>query len=410
VSQRARKNQPLDYGMRICIVTVAMQQSEPVRARALVECNLKGLGEKKLAALDLSLLRELVRIATPNSEANDKDSMIRALLKHKKCVKRINASLRREPSCEINVTPSTRVDVPERNDSRHEVPDHPGIEPVSTRTRKSIFKPFNALKIIAFNALKLRLNKEELYDDWLQVVDTFVGVDAVVLSEVCAGNKLISSRLLVLANMLKSVGRCAWNMTISEPSDGPGPPEVHALLCRERLKVLRTQTLHSIGAVQMHHAPLMVLLEDTLTSKRVVITSVHMPPEGRRVERDAQVRNLLRYYAESSLTRMDLPFTEKGAKDTRCAPVAHVLLGDWNCYPGDPSYGADKLGYDVLFGKNTATTSGMRAFDNILISKDTRHMFTSVYARVLELARPQNSARGVIGISDHNLICLEFQL
>jgi len=282
---------------------------------------------------------------------------------------------------------------------------------VSSRTRASIWKPRYSLKICAFNALKLRLDREGLEDDWKELIADFsVDMDVIVLSEVRASNALFKRRAVGLLERLNLVGEHVWSIHASE-SSGPGTPELHVILCKSPVTVLRSQTLKAIGSIQMDHAPFSALLEDTRPGGgRVAVTSLHMPPEGRARERDVQIVRLLEMYGKTgeSSVRLDTPFTTRGAKDAKTPFVAHVLAGDWNAYMGDPRYEVAKWGFEVLFGENTKTTAGKRAFDNFLLSEDTRDHYT-ISAKVLELATHQNSRKSIIGLSDHSPIVLELE-
>ncbi len=376
-----------------------MQEEDRERVEALLACDLEGVGQKRLHGLKISILQELVRVAVPGShESEDSDELVKTLLKYKK----------RASKCRRKADVPPRPDTPPPQPVPLLYPSSIEEVPVSSRTRSSIFKQRNSFKIVFFNALKLRVDHKDLHEDWVEMSETFAGMDMLLISEVCASHHLVQKRLVVLAIMLRKVSGCIWNVTMSDPS-GPGAPEVHALLTRDSVRVVRHRTVSSIGTFEMDHAPLVALVEDSKSGRRLVVTSVHMPPETRRSKRDSQIVNLLRAYSEEAAVRLDTPFTEKGAKDAHSPPVAHVIAGDWNAFPGEPAYHADRLGYDTLLGKNTKTTSGGRAFDNILISKDTRHMFSSVSPRVLELSRLHNSTRGVLSVSDHSPVMVDLE-
>lgn len=400
-----------------------MSKDPGALASELLQMGLKGKGEKKLAAMDDALLRALVvGIGAEESidENTSRDELVKILMKQKRKESKKKRDEGKEEGGEEEKT-ETSPPAPTTPPPRPITPAPPEIglapvleekeTPVSSRTRASIWKPRYSLKICAFNALKLRLDKEELEKDWEELIADFsVDMDVIVLSEVRASNALFKRRAVGLLERLNLVGEYVWSITASEAS-GPGIPELHVILCKSPVKVLRSQTLKSIGSIQMDHAPFSVLLEDTRPGGgRVAVTSLHMPPESRSRERDVQIVRLLECYGKTgeSSVRFDTPFTTKGAKDAKTPFVAHVLAGDWNAYMGNPRYEVEKWGFEVIFGENTKTTAGKRAFDNFLLSEDTRDHYT-ISAKVLELAIHQNSRKSIIGLSDHSPIVLELE-
>jgi hypothetical protein len=52
-------------------------------------------------------------------------------------------------------------------------------------------------------------------------------------------------------------------------------------------------------------------------SKKLLLTVVHMPPDSRKAQRTTQLKTLLRAYEQDAETRMNTPFTLKGAKDAQ---------------------------------------------------------------------------------------------
>lgn len=366
---------------------------------AMVDCDsivasgLKGLGDKKLRAMAESDLRRLVEaVASHPKEEATVDEMVKDLMKYKRSIKK-TASPQKAKEQEVTL----------------KVEEEDG--PVSSRTRSSIFKERRLIRLCAFNSLKLRLDKEGLEDDWEELLSEFSEMDVLLISEVRASKTLFQKRALAMVASLEKLSGKKWGMSVSEPS-GPGIPEVHIVLAKYPIAVLRSLTLMEINSVKMAHAPHVVLIDPYPESKdlpRMVVTSVHMPPEGKRQERDLQITRLLCTYSEEASVRLDTPFTDKGAKDARQRPVVHVIGGDFNAWVGDPCYGVEKSGFEYVFGKRTDTTAGGRAFDNFVLSENTRNHY-SVSARVLEFARPQNSARGQIGLSDHSPVLLELEL
>jgi endonuclease/exonuclease/phosphatase family metal-dependent hydrolase len=387
-----------------------MSEDPTAVASELLRAGLKGKGEKKLAALDDAVLGALVAgIGAEDfiDESTSSADMVKILLKHK----RKGAKSKQDAKEDAKEEEEFRRPSPPRRPATPAPPYADEKGPVASRTRASIWKPRYSLKICAFNALKLRLDRDGLEDDWRELIADFAqDMDVIVLSEVRASTALFKRRAVGLLERLNLVGESVWSLVASE-SSGPGTPELHVILCKSPIKVMRSQTLQAIGSIQMDHAPFSSLLEDPRPGGgRVVVTSVHMPPESRARERDVQIVRLLEMYGKAgeSSVRLETPFTTRGANDARTPFVSHVLAGDWNAYLGNPRYEASKWGFEVLFGENTKTTAGRRAFDNFLLSEDTRDNYT-ISAKVLELAVHQNSRKSVIGLSDHSPIVLELE-
>ena len=353
-------------------------------ATNILNNGMKGKGAKKLGDLDTEVLRIMVNhIGATVSSSASKEDLVATLLKKKRKDAKQSRMLQSqevvvsEATCKSALTPLTR----------------------------SVWKRRYTLNVCAFNALKLRLNKEELLSDWNELVDDFANrMDVLMLSEVLASSDMRSERVDGLLKRMNEINQ--WNVTCSE-SSGPGAPEMHVMFYREHLTVLRRQTLKQLGVVQMDHAPFSVRFHDSRPGgNEFVLTSVHMPPESRGRQRDIQINKLLSSYGTEASSRLDTPLTTKGAKDAGVQFVAHIIGGDFNAFVGDARYGADKLGFETTFGKGISTSSGQKAYDNFLISNDTRNYYT-IGSNVLELQTMQNSRRSIIGISDHSPIFLQ---
>lgn len=369
---------------------------------------LKGLGEKKLAALSLPLLKELVdRIGGVSSEDASVESLVKLLLK-KKRNKQVVPVDKKKASSE----PTERV--PEKAEFqspafRRPVATRPGLSPtISTPLGSRVFKHKHTITVIAFNALKLRLDHEELHDHFEQLAARFAEADIVMISEVPCGSQKTASRASTFKSMLSSYGS-EWTMAVSDPS-GPGNPEVHVVLAKAPISVVRYATTSAADGVALDHSPLSVLVEDTRLGDfgRMVLTSVHFPPESRARQRDSQITSFLRCYRTEATMRCNTPFTPTGAKDARTKLPVHIVGGDFNTWIGDEKYSAVTMEYETVFGEHVATTSGNKAFDNFLLSSHARDHFT-VSCKVLELETPQNSNKGIKGLSDHSPILLTLE-
>lgn len=346
----------------------------------LATSGFKGYAEKRLLKLDQSVLDSAARLVglVPGKDRSD---TVRMIVEYKKRV------------------PVSKPTVPEAaNTAPAAVQECPPL------VNLSIFKPMDTISICFFNALKLRTGKEELQVQWDQLVLAFASFDAVVMSEIPATDSTYEARVHDVLQRLKETGD--WSVTRSEES-GPGNPEVHVAFVKKPFHVERVRTLHTIQDTAMHHAPAVFSLYSEATDTRIMVSSVHFPPESKRSLRDTQIKKLVAYYPE--LMRSEgIPFTDKGAKESNKSPTFHVVGGDFNSWVGDEMYRTRQSGFDVLLGSGIPTTSGNRAFDNIMISSDTRNHFT-ISSRVLLFQKHQNSYKGIIGLSDHSPILVRFE-
>lgn len=338
-------------------------------AEKLVDTALKGMGKKKLANLELELLKEIARqIGCDTSEDDTLDSMVKLLLKKKrnKEVQPVKSIMSPSYATKETVLPGT-----------------------------SVFKAKSKLEVIAFNSLKLRVFREDLKHQFQQLVERFVQADVILMSEVTSVER--AREFLSYLN-----GHGEWSLHTSQSSKPSN--EIHAVFVKSHLMVIRASTTVSVGLHEFAHAPFTILLEDQRLG-RFVLSSVHFPPESKARERDVEIKAFIRAYACEAALRCDTPFTEKGAKDSRSKLPVHVIAGDFNTWVGHDMYEAQNHGFYPLIGKNISTTSGMRSFDNMLITHYAKDNFT-ISSSVLELEVPQKSCKGQIGLSDHSPIAL----
>ena len=374
-----------------------MEQSAIDRAASdALATGLKGMGEKKLSELGRDVLAAILdHVGAPIDEKATVDEMVKILLKKKKS-KAIAPPVPREVQPPVTPTQSPPG-------SRSDQPDKPKC--MSPPLGIKVFKKKHRIRIVAFNSLKLRIDKDELKAQFETLVSAFAEADVLPVSQVPAGGPKTSNRAAELRQMLQSHGE-EWDMVASQPS-GPGAPEVHLVLAKHPVRVVKQVTTRSVNGVSLDHAPFTVLIQDDRFGNfnKFVVTSVHFPPESRARQRDQQLSNFMAAYSQEATLRCDMPFTEAGARDARVSLPSHVVAGDFNSWVGDEKYALDKHGYEVMLGKNVPTTSGVRSFDNFVLSKHTRNNF-AMSATVLELEAPQKSCKGVIGVSDHSPIML----
>ena len=260
-----------------------------------------------------------------------------------------------------------------------------------------VVPPRPAIRIIAFNSCKLRVDDGSMDNHWIALFGEMASSDVVMASEVPGGKA--EKRLGMMRKMLEGSTGKKWASVVSEQSNG----EVHGCFLKEGMTLLKSKTLHEAGGTKLDYAPLQVLAEDT-SGQRYVFTSVHFPPVKRANDRDLQLGAFLKAYSSEAAARMDQPFTERGARDARKDEVLHVVGGDFNVFPPD-RHREECRNFATFIGSRVATTSGGRSFDHFLVNSDGAGAF-AMSADVIELASPKNSRKGEKGLSDHHPISL----
>lgn len=301
---------------------------------------------------------------------------------------------------------------PSRAQSPSKMRPGPPYRPVSeTAIRQATFanRQKHELVILAFNSLKLRVNHEGLAEQWLDLVNIMSSVDVVLLSEVPAKEAKARTQQLVALMMMEQKDGVAdeWSFSVSEPC-GPGNPEVHVALVKRPIRVIETVTHTEANGVQLDHAPFSIKINDPRFSRgqTIIVTSVHFPPSSRSKDRDQQMNAFFKAYNTTATMRMNEPFTLKGAKDARKQPVAHIVAGDFNAYPLDRVPDLLELGWGYpLVGSQVATSAGRKSFDHFVPDAHTTESYNLSW-EILQLAMPQNSSKGEIGLSDHDPIIL----
>jgi hypothetical protein len=352
---------------------------------AMFAANLKGYGPARLSKLEEPDLLRLLKLYEIDPIPELLAERVAALL-----------TARRAPS--PLSAPATEP-APPADDDAEEGP-----------TGLATFAPQrHTLRVLSMNTLKLRVGKAGLQEQWLSLVGVIAALDVALLSEVPAGEANERTKALVGLVQSQTKGDATWDFVLSEPC-GPGNPEVHAILFKSPLKLLGSTTLFAAGGVKLDHAPLVAKFEDPrfTTNKTVVLTSVHFPPSGRKMERDMQIASLLKTYPREAALRLDAPFDPKGAKDARTPCGLHVIGGDWNVYPST-MVDLEANGWALpLVGSQVATSAGRKSYDHWLPSSFTASSFNLSWD-VLELLKPQNSAKGELGLSDHHPILLSIK-
>ena len=296
--------------------------------------------------------------------------------------------------------------------------------------KSPVIKKKHALKVCYFNALKLRTTKVALQDQWLALSAVFATFDVILMSEVPAKTETFEERVQAFAGLLQLHTHDEakqWSMVSSEPSGAmtlvegeesivKGNKEVHVAFVRAPVIIKRWRTWTHADGVRLDYAPLTVLVEDERfedpDDRLFCITAVHLPPAARKAQRDLNLKKMLATYPTEAELRLETAFTSKGAKDARKARVTHVLVGDWNTYPGAADkdgvehFGLTKTGWAMpLIGAKVATSAGRKNYDNFLVDAETEQRFT-LTAEPLELSMPRIVNAKQEGVSDHDPIVL----
>jgi endonuclease/exonuclease/phosphatase family metal-dependent hydrolase len=387
-----------------------------VDINALASSNLKGWARVKLKSLDGAQLNELASVMGVEERCVEvpggDDVVVNALLQRKK----ENMGTSSTPKVVRNDGLDVCVDEKKKQASDGvEIPNSccKGDSSCDRRgCRGGILVCRHQIKILSFNSLKLRIEREALREDWISFAALLSEFDVVLMSEVPSKCARERSEMLMEFMMMKSCSSCSssrmsWSFHVSEPS-GPGNPEVHVALVRFPLRVLRENTVSRVNGLVMDHSPFQLVVEDCRfdIGKRFVLTHVHMPPCKRARERDTQLRCFLRCYALQSGLRFDLPFDPKAAKEREIDGVVHVVCGDFNVHPSAEKYELQSSGWsNALIPERVSTTSGGMGYDNFIVDKHTAAR-SLAFADVLELSVLQNSSTCKIGLSDHHPVVL----
>lgn len=307
----------------------------------------------------------------------------------------------------------------------------------------------HALRFCSFNAMKLKLSHpckaaDESDDDentvgykgtdkgealtrkWMMLAAVMSSYDVIVMQEIPGKQKSCDTRMERFHDMLSlaSDESWTWQALHSRPSGKDGKTEgtgaeVHVAFIKSPIELRGFGTLMKVGAVALDYAPLQLHLYDPRfeneADRGFVLTSVHLPPKGRRQARDSQLGALLRNYAavDTSEYRLNLPFAPN--KETKRSPT-HVIAGDFNVFPGSvdddgtEDYGMTAAGFVAKIPQNAATSAGGNHYDNFLVNRasDERLIIGGGILR-LKPEATANSRQGEPGLSDHWPITLTVQ-
>lgn len=380
---------------------------ERAQVQKLIETCMYGYAKVRLARLGTRVLEELVRQCRtpgePPPEGGSIDEKVAYVLRAKKHLQRLAKQTPQPPAA----APAADVSEPQPAAASQS----PSRRSERLARQRPVFQDAHEINIIAFNSLKLRLDHEDLKDEWDAAVLEFAKYDVLMLSEVRAGDRHYKTRVLRLIEMLDDCTDDRWTWRMSEPSNG----EVHLLVVKRPIDIVAVTTLHRIESQGLDYAPLVAWIDDLRFAgelRRFCLTSLHAPPNSgsaRRSQRDAQLGKLISAYPIEASLRFNLPFTDQAAKEmgkkSAHPYVAHIIAGDFNASASElRELGAEKHGFEIVFG-NVRTSSGGKAYDNFLVNRDCKNHLT-LGADVLNLARFANFSRGQQGLSDHAPVAL----
>jgi endonuclease/exonuclease/phosphatase family metal-dependent hydrolase len=407
-------------------------------AQEIVDANLKHYGVERLKKMEdekFNKIVELMRAAPGEDRAETVDQLL--AVKNERAKERSKSPLSNEVAAVTIQAMARRKSRGSRSSSSsHETTSAPGT-PAGPTPKEAEKQPeimpwdlFDApetpmptplaktgpheLRIVAFNSLKLRINKVALDSQWLNLIKTFACTfDVILISEVPAeeNKKPTQTRAFAFKRLLDAYSPDApFAALISDPC-GPGNPETHHIFVKSYLDVVEFGTNFEARKTKLDHAPFSVHVVDERfehsDNQNWVITSVHFPPKTRSRDRDVQLNAFLEEYNLSANFRLNTPLSAKGARDAKRSLVNHVVAGDFNVYPDRDEYKLASRGFDApLFGEHIATSAGSESYDNFLVSVDTSKRFT-INRQVLELEMVKKP--GQDGVSDHHPVAASFK-
>ena len=439
----------------------AVAMMEETRLAALIASNLRGVGDARLRAhSDADLRRILERMVDADEQAasvpSDTDALVEAILAQKRRVgektkkKKEKAEQAEKPPSEVATTTTTTRWHSLARGLHRQCAAVQFVHLQDDELPVAVHAPVQ-LKICSFNALKMRLTDPGKFLDgsvrpvtkdghladglllmqhWQALASIMAGFDLIVMQEIPGNQKLREERIMVFLTMLSNgtaEGR-AWSYVHSVPSGkAGGHKECHVAFVRSPLVIEKVHTWQSAGAAPktlLDYAPLQILVSDpNRPNFKLCLTSVHLPPAKppeRARQRDTQLNAILRGYWEEVRANWNLAHTRKGAKDARKAKeeVVHVIAGDYNVFPGIVDADAEGTElerfhlskHDFVFTvpETAATSVGGKNYDNLLVDSTSYKKYLPNGA-VMRLVQQQNSAKGQLGLSDHNPVTLTLE-
>ena len=422
---------------------------EDAQIAALVESNLRGIGEVRLRAHSDADLRRLLCRMTDMTLAMAEDLATDAL------AETILAEKKRVDKQKKGKTKAEKLRAASALWNTLAVGLHKQCAALSYVYTQDEELPVvvaepERIKVCSFNALKLRLTDPGKYEDgssrptdkngllsdgllllqhWQALASIMAGFDVIVMQEIPGNEKLRQERIMVFLTMLSkgtTEGR-TWSYVNSVPSSkAGGNKECHVAFVKSPLTIEKVYTWQSAGvapSILLDYAPLQVLVSDPKRPGfKLCLTSVHLPPAKppeRARQRDTQLKAILKNYWDHVRAEWNLARTTKGAKDAKKTDeVVHIIAGDFNVFPGIVDADAEgteierfnltKNDFVATIPETAATSVGKMNYDNLLVDTTTYKRYLP-HGAVLKLVKQQNSAQSKIGLSDHNPVTLTIE-
>jgi endonuclease/exonuclease/phosphatase family metal-dependent hydrolase len=342
-------------------------------SESLFKNNLHTVGKARLSAVEEDVLDELLvlygtLLGIDASNVPDKTGKVDKLLEMKAVVKQSPPKQTNNPSAPL----------------------------------KSVFKPARPKTTLAtWNAQKLKILDASMGHVYDELASFFKDYSIVCLSEVPFQDKKAGMQRVDAFMKRMNDSGAHFAHAISDPC-GPGNLESHLIVYDTRLFSVKSQQTHTkAGGVSLCHAPFTVHFQRVGSNlPGVVVTSVHFPPNSnalRRGQRDAQIKAFLSSYAREAGMRLNTPFTQKGAADSRQALPIHIVAGDFNASKAVlTALGAEENGFGALLGDKVSTsTTATSALDNVLVDSENLNGMCFSFD-VIELADCR--------VSDHSIV------
>ena len=294
-----------------------------------------------------------------------------------------------------------------------------GEEKGEEEEEEDVVPPRSGVRVASFNSCRLKSDQLAMHDQVSALAAVLANFDIIVVQEVPPKDDAVdkvSALCDILASQFAAHGR-KYRFAISDASGRAASAEFgkegtyrerHAILVREPFRILSHLELSKLGEVDFDYAPLTVIIqvdeeaEAILGTSRMVVSSIHMPPEKRKEARDAQLTALLAHYP------LTAGATSKGK------PI-HLLAGDFNTHPGKKTddgkevYPLEASGWArPLIGSKVATSAGGKALDNFVVdaaSEQALHERAQLSAEVLAIdflsRQATEEQEGAAGLSDH---------
>jgi endonuclease/exonuclease/phosphatase family metal-dependent hydrolase len=302
------------------------------------------------------------------------------------------------------------------------------------------------VSIIAFNILKLRNNLEGTVDMWQRLMNEMSEHDVVALTEVPASEEAYEKRVMWFEDVLNQLcstedNPAPWKHVVSKPSHAVsiydatpeeertphtgGSKEVHVVFAKHPVKIVDhwtwTHADYKDKRVALDWAPLSVKLDvkhvQSMPEDTLVLTMVHLPPAQRSDARNEQLSAMLGSYALVTKHCYGSAMTKNDADNMAIERAMHVIAGDFNTFPGatvngkadgEEVFGLTAGGWAApVFGALSATSSGCKAYDNILVDEESwKRIEEGADNGLLEMERTVHALKfpqkpDQRGISDH---------